>query len=65
MIDPKKCSPGIFPLVAIADIDIAVSNVVKQQKPTIANACHIPASPTIHGKRINRITPYIFLIMIG
>ena len=30
---------------------------------TIKKACSIPATPTIHDKRINRITPKMFWIV--
>ena len=35
----------------------------QQQMRTIQKACRIPAMPTIHDKRINRMTPKMFWIV--
>ena len=51
---------GIFPFVAIADMDSAVNMVVRQQNPTIKSPCQTPARPTIHGRRMKRMTPKMF-----
>ena len=51
---------GTSPLVAMADMDVAVVIVIMTDRKTISNPSNAPATPEIHGSLRKEITPKMF-----